>query len=204
MRRRDLFKMFPAVAAVAAVPATSLVLNAGTKLDVKLVGDVPKPLAPPPQPRQEDRFQKLRPKGEVAYTGFNWQDDYSYGGFTLRWTGWKLCWHNTVPVGQWVAYQMDKPLGKVGICSSFPGGIGWFNGGDQFDISFHVGQMEAINSLKDNKGKLFLAGFAHEYDIDVPLRLLAFERILDFIDAEKAKDNQTITSYGPRAISGTA
>lgn len=230
MRRRDLFKMFPAVAAVAAVPATSLVLNAGTKLNVKLTGDVPKPLAPSPRP--EDSFQKLRPSGQVEYAGmlsgvyrnipfFATSTRYRYRDYLIGWTGWKESQNTIIPAGQWVASKWNFTTGEFvgiyqtartlenqeiklerrGICSSFPGVVAMYRVGEQFDVSFTDAQCALVGSLSKN-GVSFWDGI-RSFDNLHPLQLHAFGEILNFIDETYIKETKTV-SYGPRAISGTA
>jgi len=79
-------------------------------------------------------------------------DVIDYNGFTITWTGWKESMYDLCVYGQWIARPKDGktlvstqyPWGADGIVSAFPGGVGFFNNGNQFYTGWEEGQQEAV------------------------------------------------------------
>lgn len=69
-----------------------------------------------------------------------------YRGFIIRWSGWKERQDSDVMAGQWTARPDGSGLVEStygwasGVYSSFPGGVGYFNDGDRFDLTANENQ----------------------------------------------------------------
>lgn len=75
-----------------------------------------------------------------------------YGGFKIRWTGWKPGMQSLEMAGQWIAMREDGspivstqfPWGADGITSSFPGGVAYWLPGMEVDVCWREEQMKAV------------------------------------------------------------
>lgn len=190
MKRRDLLKALPAVMAA---PVVALATTSDTSITATTTS------APPPiavgAPREDDNFQKLRPHGQIRILNSNF-GLYVYRGFRLHFTGWKYAINRTLAVGQWIAYLWDEDnnngvptylerypgaglnnlVEAVGVYSSFPGDVGWFRRGEEFDISTTEEQSKFLHASAD-KGLGFYRGIPEQWH-----EAHAFGKILDFID----------------------